>query len=45
MPNWCSNSVVIESSDYDMLEQLVVKVTMNKGNWCDSIMPCPEDLK
>lgn len=44
MPNWCSNSVVIESSDYDKLEALVTKVVMNKGNWCDSIIPTPKEL-
>lgn len=43
MPNWCSNWVEVGHEDPAKVQALAD--AMNRGEFCDHVMPVPEDLK
>lgn len=42
MPNWCDNNVTISHPDTTKMQALVEAI--NKGKFCDHVIPMPEDL-
>ena len=43
MPNWCSNSITVRSSQQREITRLVE--AFREGNFCDAVIPVPEILK
>ena len=42
MPNWCNNTVEISHKDRSKMEALVEAI--NKGEFCNHVIPVPESL-
>ena len=42
MPNWCSNHITIRGTNQREIAEIAK--AMEEGRFCDSIIPCPEDL-
>ena len=42
MPNWCSNHITIRGTNQKEIAEIAE--AMSEGRFCDSIIPCPDDL-
>ena len=42
MPNWCSNHITVRGTNQKEIAEIAK--AMEEGRFCDSIIPCPEDL-
>lgn len=43
MPNWCNNSIEVSHEDPQKIARLVE--AFKRGEFCDAVIPVPEDLK
>ena len=42
MPNWCSNHITVRGTNQKEIAEIAK--AMEEGRFCQSIIPCPEDL-
>lgn len=43
MPNWCNNSITLRGTDQQQVQRLAD--AFKRGEFCDAVIPVPEDLK
>ena len=43
MPNWCSNHITVRGTDSAAIKRLAT--AFDNGEFCNTVVPCPEDLQ